>query len=574
MVVAALAAPCLWAVFAHRAFAVGDIALIEMRTRDVFTTHPPLVGAYSRYGWSHPGPAEFYLFAIPYRLFGADALALRLTALLFNIGTLAAIAWVVRRRGITALVVVLAGASGLVWGLAPNALADSWNVTIAVLPFLLTVIACWCAWCGDRWAWMVAALAFSFVFQAHIGFGVVLVPLMVITAAWLLVQGRRGVVDTSAGSVGLGIAAGCALALPALVDTVAHWPGNIWRLINWSFNNDEQTIGASESLRLLGRSSSLSFPVHPRFPNQFVFSIDVVDSGFLPGALILLLLIALALAVRRRMLSEAWLCTCLTILWVSGLIAADHVTRPLAFWLVEWLQPLAWLTWGAVALVAWRLLQPHAAGRFGRVRMRQAGTFAALATLVVGTVGYTHGTASANAHDTTVAPITAFVAATRQLDKSQPIHVSYGGDPFASGTIFLAVADEMDRAGFRLCVDAVYANQFGGSRVCRGRDDFELFIRNEPTALVPPDNSTTLAISDPLSPAQRAEADTLTASLTDVLVRNDLADDEPLLYTPLAAVVLRDLPPTEAASSSAAVHRLSELRTIPGTRLGFYEIAR
>ncbi|MGZ4701029.1 MAG: hypothetical protein ACXV98_07445, partial [Ilumatobacteraceae bacterium] len=87
VVVAALAAPCLWAVLAHRVYAVGDIALIELRTRDVLTAHPPLVGAYSRYGWSHPGPAEFYLFAVPYRLFGGDARALRLTALLFNIAT-------------------------------------------------------------------------------------------------------------------------------------------------------------------------------------------------------------------------------------------------------------------------------------------------------------------------------------------------------------------------------------------------------------------------------------------------------------------------------------------------------
>ncbi|MGZ4772611.1 MAG: hypothetical protein ACXV3B_08015 [Ilumatobacteraceae bacterium] len=574
VVVAALAAPCLWAVLAHRVYAVGDIALIELRTRDVLTAHPPLVGAYSRYGWSHPGPAEFYLFAIPYRLFGGDARALRLTALLFNIATLSAIAWVVRQRGVTALVVTLAGASGLVWGLTPNALADSWNVTIAVLPFLLTVVACWCAWCGDRWAWMAAAIAFSFVFQAHIGFGVVLVPLMGITGAGLFVQGRRGRIDISPRSIGLGIAAAGALALPALYDVVAHWPGNIWRLITWSFDNKEQTIGFSESVRLLGRSSSLSFPLHPRFPNQFVFSIDVVDSGFLPGALILLLVVALVVTVRRGMLSEAWLCTCLTVLWISGLIAAARVTRPLAFWLVEWLQPLAWLTWGAIALVAWRLLQTRAAERFSRVRIRQAGAVAGLVALVVGTVGYTHGTASANAHDTTIAPIKAFVSATAQLDKSQPVHISYGGDPFAAGTIFLAVADEMDRAGFRLCVDAAYANQFGGRRVCEGRSDFELFIRDEPTALAPPDNSTTLAISDPLSGAQRAEADSLTASLTDTLVRNDLADDEPLLYTPLAAVVLRDLPPSEATSNSGAVHRLSELRTVPGTRLGFYQVAR
>ena len=574
LVVTALAAPCLWAVLAHRVFAVGDIALIELRTRDVLSTHPPLVGAYSRYGWSHPGPLEFYLFALPYRLLGGDALALRLTALLFNVAALVTITWVVRRRGITTLVVTLATSTALVWGLAANSLADSWNVTIAVLPFLLTIVACWCACCGDRWAWLVAAIAFSFVFQSHVGFGVVLVPVMIVTVVWLGVRSRRDQPDISRREIGLGIAAGTLLALPALYDMLARWPGNIGRLIKWSANNDEPTIGVSDGLRLLGRSTSLSFPIHPSFPNQFVFSIGVIDSGFLPGTLFVLLCVALALAVRQRMQAEARLCTGLAVVWISGLIAASRVTEPLAFWLVEWLQPLAWLSWGAVALVGWRLLQPVADRRIGRLRVRRMGAALGCVAVAVGTIGYAHGSASANTHDTTIAPITAFVAATRPLDKSQPIHLSYDGDPFAAGTIFLALADQMDRAGFRLCVDSSYANQFGDSRVCSGRSDFELLIRSEPTALAPPDNSTALAVSDPLSAAQRAEADALTATLTDVLVQNDLADDVALLYTPLVTVILDHLPADAATSNGSDVRRLSELRDLGGTRLGLYLVTR
>src|SRR4051794_3327532 len=44
----------------------SDWGPMELRVRDVGTSHLPLVGPYSRYGWSHPGPIVFYLLALPY----------------------------------------------------------------------------------------------------------------------------------------------------------------------------------------------------------------------------------------------------------------------------------------------------------------------------------------------------------------------------------------------------------------------------------------------------------------------------------------------------------------------------
>ena len=59
---------------------VGDEALIEMRVRDV-PGHMPLLGVYSRFGWSHPGPLQFLLLAVPYRLLGQSSAALLVGAL-------------------------------------------------------------------------------------------------------------------------------------------------------------------------------------------------------------------------------------------------------------------------------------------------------------------------------------------------------------------------------------------------------------------------------------------------------------------------------------------------------------
>src|SRR5689334_8524947 len=69
--------------------ASSDWAAIELRTRDVGTSHTPLVGVYSRYGWNHPGPLLFYVLALPYRLFGAQGHGILAGALIVNAAAIA-----------------------------------------------------------------------------------------------------------------------------------------------------------------------------------------------------------------------------------------------------------------------------------------------------------------------------------------------------------------------------------------------------------------------------------------------------------------------------------------------------
>jgi len=46
---------------------VGDNALSQLRIADV-GHHAVLLGPYARDGWSHPGPAMYFLLALPYQL--------------------------------------------------------------------------------------------------------------------------------------------------------------------------------------------------------------------------------------------------------------------------------------------------------------------------------------------------------------------------------------------------------------------------------------------------------------------------------------------------------------------------
>src|ERR1700745_3196800 len=67
----------------------SDYSAIELRTRAVGTRTTPLVGPFSRYGWSHPGPLLFYALAVPYRLLAERGTGLLLGTLAINAAALA-----------------------------------------------------------------------------------------------------------------------------------------------------------------------------------------------------------------------------------------------------------------------------------------------------------------------------------------------------------------------------------------------------------------------------------------------------------------------------------------------------
>ena len=60
---------------------VADWALIDVEVRGVGTVAMFLIGAYSRFGWNHPGPIAFYVFAPGYALSGQRPGGLALGAL-------------------------------------------------------------------------------------------------------------------------------------------------------------------------------------------------------------------------------------------------------------------------------------------------------------------------------------------------------------------------------------------------------------------------------------------------------------------------------------------------------------
>ena len=419
--------------------------------------------------------------------------------MLLNTLGLIAVAALASRRGIAGLVAVLGAITALVAQTAPHTLSDGWNVTIALVPFLLTIVACWCALCHDGWAAAVAAVAFSFVVQSHIGFGVVLAPLATVTAVVLVVAARRGDGgprpwrELRRGTVALAIT-----VVPVVIDTLRDWPGNIGRLLDWTLSNGEPKVGAAQAVRAIGRATSASYPFHPEF-DIFFLEIDHVDTGVLPGLLLVVLAAATVLAWRRPMPSERALCTCLCIVWASAVVGVASIARPFAPWLIEWLQPLVWLTWSAVALVAWRLVQ-H------RVGARAVTPLAALGAvvLVIATVGTIRSAASTpfpTASSRTI--LRALAEGAEPVLADGELWIEAAGDPFAAGTMMLGLVNDLDRRGADVCVDPDLAYQFGSARTCPSRTDPYLVLTQTTSPQPPPAGGELLAVADGPSPGEQ-----------------------------------------------------------------------
>src|SRR5437870_2201302 len=106
VVIALLSLPLLAAsvwLLGNRWAPLFDMAMFEMRVRDVGTSHTPLVGLSGRFGrfpelGSHPGPLALYLLAPVYRLLGSSYWALRASCSLSTAAAIVVSILIARRR--------------------------------------------------------------------------------------------------------------------------------------------------------------------------------------------------------------------------------------------------------------------------------------------------------------------------------------------------------------------------------------------------------------------------------------------------------------------------------------------
>jgi hypothetical protein len=397
-------------------FPGGDRAVIELHVRDV-GSHTPLVGPYSRYGWSHPGPLLYWVLAVPYRLLGATSSALLAGVVILDISAIAgtlAIAW--RRGRLPLLTLTALFAALLVRYLPPTTLDDPWNPFVTVLPVLLFVAVCWTCREGDRWAAPLVVLVGSFLVQSHVGY----LGIVGVATAWVVVgsirrQWARGD-DAStrprrllrAIRPGPTVAA-CALAValcwaPVVVDEI-HGSHNLTQLASYFSSDPSSNAGTGYAAGVVSRQL-VGLPLgdqktRPPWlggdePNDATGGEEPVNAIWLAAGAGLFLLLGLgARRVARRSSSSpevrdrAWAAvhfqTLTALCGVAGIVSVARINDTVFDYLIRWWSSLAMVLWLAAGWSAWVVFSDwrarHQSMRVHRA-VRVAAFSAAMAVMV------------------------------------------------------------------------------------------------------------------------------------------------------------------------------------------------
>ena len=432
----------------------GDQAVILLST-DRAASLRQLVGPYSRFGWSHPGPLYFYLLALPYKLLGSTERGLAVGSVLltgaFAIGTVAAAGALAGPRAAR-----WAGALSMVElaALGPTTVAQVWNPVAIIVP-TGTFLVCAAALArGRRWALPACVVLGSFLVQTDVGTGVLVAGIGALALAVGLSTTGGGAgggawIEGGGGGLGDGVGPGwpiraltgsavlgLVLWLPPLVQEAGSRPGNLTQLVRF-FTSSPPHQTPVHAVEAIGGA------LWPPFRGR----LDARSPGLAVAVVVLVVFLGavaatLRVARRRRRPEAGWLAAMAGLGLVAGVISADRVTGPLFSYLTDWSSAAAVVLLLALALA----LAP-------RLRPEWVGLLAGLALVAVSLINPPAGTIPG-------AQVDALWAQLRpQLTAGEPVHLrlaSPGRWPWQAGVMV-----DLTRSGHPVSVDQSWLFLFG-----------------------------------------------------------------------------------------------------------------
>jgi hypothetical protein len=363
----------------------GDMALLELYTRQASRSEA-LLGPYSRFQWNHPGPTMFYVFRPLYELSGGLFESLRMSALLLNLGCLAALLVIVRRRAGPTLLLPLALALSVYLYRVPDVLVSPWNPHLLLLPLALLFLACAAVVEGDVRFTVVAVAATSFLVQAHLS----VTPTAGAVTAVALVCAVFGMTDDGRLRVrgrwiNAAIWVGLLMWFLPLAEEVTSRPGNLSAILDSFFETPDPGPASREGAAAFFRMiSAFMLPGFGTAWGGLVLK-TVTWMGF---ALAAALLLTLPWAASRFATVRPFVSILAMLLFASSLVALWSVLRiqgELFDQLVFWVTIIGVLSTAVVASAGllWAAARAPAAARLisGAAAVTSIGLLILAATL-------------------------------------------------------------------------------------------------------------------------------------------------------------------------------------------------
>jgi hypothetical protein len=540
-----------------RWYPVLDLAMTELRLRDVGGSHTPLIGLPGRIGpslalqGSHPGPHSFYGLAPFYRLFGSSAWAMLAATVVLAVLAMAAALLIARRRGGLPLVLAVAAMLAvLTHGYGIGALTQPWNPYLPLLWWMVLLLALWSFACGDLPMLPVAVFAACWCAQTHVPYlglagGLAVLVVVLIVLAYRAARdaaGRRAVLRWTLASVALG----AVLWLPPVVDQAVHSPGNLQQLYDHFTDPpppDDVPVGLRKGieLELIHLDPSGFANASGGADGSLVDASSDPEGSTLPGVLVLAAwAIAVAAAWRMRHAALLRLHLVVGVSLLLAVIAMSRIFGKVWFYLMLWswgITALLFLAvgWTAVAALARRIPRE----RHAVAQQRGLVALGVLTVLVAGSFTIDGAQAEAPAPRLSeslgaLLPGTeaAIDAGAGAADGRQGHYLVTWDDAFYFGSQGFGLVSELQRDGFDARVGAGSGIPVTKHRVIDPKDAtaeirFATGEKIDKTRALP--GAVQAALVDLRTDAERAEFDRLRGEVIAVLQAQGLSDIVPVV---------------------------------------------
>ena len=324
-----------------------DLAMTELRVRDVGGRQTPLIGLPGRIGdfpdqGSHPGPWSFWLIRPFHLASGGRAWGMELGSALLNVAAATGSLWIARRvGGVRVQLAVAAVLAVAIRGYGLSVLTHPWNPYFPLMLWLVVLLATWAVLSGDHRMAVLVVVVGSIAAQTHVPYLLQAIAMSTLALGALAV--RR---DLRPLLVSVGAAA--VVWLPAGIDQIRREPGNISMLIDhFTGDTDEATIGVVQGSGVFLRHLDLPQAAFEMFRSNDAFLEVSGQTGGLPlgGVLVFAAWIAaVVIAVRRQHLPLIRLDAVLGVALLVGWFSMTRIFGKIWFYLTLW-------AWGTALLV-------------------------------------------------------------------------------------------------------------------------------------------------------------------------------------------------------------------------------